>query len=152
MTWVIRAVEHQDLIGCQRLIESNTPRYFAVEEQQEFTADLQRRWSQPEGRQWPYFVLVTNQQVRGCGGYAQLKDGTATLIWGMVNRAEHGQGLGRALLSYRLWHMPASIHTVEIDTTPESFGFYQRFGFVKTGYEPNGYGAGLDKILARLHR
>lgn len=152
MSWVIRPFDMKDLDGCQRLMSSNTPRYFAPEESAEFTQDLQQRQRLPESQRWPYFVLVTNQQVRGCGGYAQMKDGTATLIWGMVDSAEHGQGLGRELLRYRLWHMPPSIHSVEIDTTPASFGFYQRFGFVAYQHVPDGYGPGLDKVLARLQR
>lgn len=152
MSWVIREFNARDLAGCRRVIESNTPVFFTMEETAEFVEDLERRQGMPGHRRWPYFVLVTNQRVRGCGGYAEITPGTATLIWGMVSLSDHRSGLGTALLRYRLRHMPSSIQNVDIDTTPGSFGFYEKHGFVAYDREPDGYGPGLDKILARLSR
>lgn len=77
MSWVIREYKQNDLGGCQQLMASNTPRYFDPSEVDEFTEDLHKREAQSAAQRWPYFVLVTNQLVRACGGYVIFPDNTA---------------------------------------------------------------------------
>ncbi len=150
MSWVIRDYRKEDLHGCVQVLESNLPDYFAEHERDEFIDDLQSRERLSEDKQWPYFVLATGSRILGCAGYCVDQQYTATLIWGMVTREAHGQGLGQALLNYRVLHMLGKVRKVALDTTPRSFGFYQKQGFVRTGFVENGYGEGLDKILAQL--
>ncbi len=150
MTWVIREFQPSDLQGCLSIMRSNTPTFFAKDEVDEFISDLEIRSSLAISDRWPYFVLVTNNQVRACGGYIVNTQREATLIWGMVDAIDHHKGLGTALFKYRIQHMRNRASVVEIDTTPASFGFYSRLGFEQTGYIINGYGQGLDKVLARL--
>lgn len=150
MTWVIRGYESRDLDACLALINSNTPKYFANEESDEFADDLTRRDGLPESKRWPFFVLETQGNIRACGGFAIQNDGVATLVWGMVAANEHRQGLGTALLNYRLQLLRTRAVRVELDTTPQSFNFYQRFGFQAYKHIKDGYGPGLDKTLARF--
>lgn len=152
MSWVIRAYQPSDLAGCLALVRSNTPMYFDPAEVAEFKDDLQHWAKLPDAKKWPYFVLETCGTIRACGGYFLSNSETATLIWGMVGFNEHRKGLGKHLLNYRLTTLPTSVKYVELDTTPASFGFYQKFGFEQHGFEADGYGPGLDKVLARLTR
>jgi len=150
MSWVIRDYQAADLQGCLAVIDSNTPGFFAAHEPAEFLDDLAKRESLSDAERWPYFVLETSGIIRGCGGYYIDKSGVAVLIWGMVLREEHRCGLGSALLNYRILHMKDKVESITIDTTPESFGFYKKAGFVQTGIEQDGYEPSLDKVLATL--
>jgi GNAT superfamily N-acetyltransferase len=100
------------------------PTFFADHELNEFSDDLNAREKMAFPERWPYFVLVTNDLVRACGGYAVNKQQEATLIWGMVHRDEHRQGLGSHLLKHRIGHMKGKASCVLLDTTPESFKIY----------------------------
>lgn len=70
----------------------------------------------------------------------------------MVSRDDHKSGLGSALITYRLSCLAPCIQFVDLDTTPESFGFFEKHGFEQVGFEKEGYGPGLDKILALKKR
>lgn len=148
----IRPYQDADFSACLKVMESNTPAYFDPSELAEFQEDLQKRATLASDKQWPYFVLQKDSAIAACGGYFISKPGHALLIWGMVSREEHKQGFGRKLLEYRLNAMPSHVRSVELDTTPVSFGFFQKFGFVEYGREKDGYGPGLDKVFARLAR
>jgi GNAT superfamily N-acetyltransferase len=150
MSWVIRDYQPDDLASCLRAIQSNTPKFFADYEVDEFVDDLKKRKAMPAHRQWPYFVLVTNNQVRACGGYFINAQQEATLIWGMVQQSEHRKGLGTLLLNYRVNHMKGKSKSLHLDTTPESFKFYEKAGFKKERVEKDGYAVGLDTVFAKL--
>lgn len=152
MSWEIRPYTTEDFPGCVDVIKSNTPTFFDPSETEEFQDDLTKRQGQKPEKQWPYFVLLVEGQIKACGGYFLPKPDTAVLIWGMVSEAEHKKGYGSKLLEYRLRQMPPEVKVVELDTTPASFGFFKKFGFVEHGLEKDGYGPGLDKVLARLER
>lgn len=150
MSWVIREYEPKDLDCCLRLMRSNIPTFFADHELKEFSDDLVARQVLASHRRWPYFVLVTNDIVRACGGYEINKQQEATLIWGMVHRSEHRQGLGSYLLNYRIAHMKGKAEYVLLDTTPESFKFYKKSGFIQTKIKKDGYAFGMDTVYAKL--
>jgi hypothetical protein len=147
-TFVIREFKISDLPQCLSLIRTNTPPFFDESEVSEFVDDLTSRENLPLEKRWPYFVLETSGVIRACGGYEIDSKGSAILIWGMVNREEHKKGLGTLLSRYRFQHMSGKAKRIKLDTTPASFGFYRKLGFIQTGYETEGYGPGLDKVLA----
>ncbi len=150
MSWVIREFNENDEAGCLAVMQSNMPTYFADYELAEFQLDLENRARLAKRKCWPYFVLVTNGRIRACGGYEVDRRSNAHLLWGMVDRNEHRSGLGSLLLEHRLRQMRQRqvAKQVLLDTTPASFGFYRKAGFVQTGFEKDGYAPGLDKILA----
>lgn len=130
---------------------SNLPEFFADDELAEFTTFLDRL----EGDGLPnvaYFTVLERGEALAFGGWFTRKDTElGGLAWGMVHRAHHRRGLGTLLLEHRLQAM-ADLKGVALDTTPASFTFYARFGFVQTAFKANGYGPGLDQIIAqRLH-
>jgi N-acetylglutamate synthase-like GNAT family acetyltransferase len=145
----IRDFETRDCEACLNLFDSNTPQFFAPHERAEFEMyldDLEERGPNAE-----YLVLEADEKIVACGGY-YVSEGTAGLTWGLVGRDRHGEGFGTNLLRERL-HRIARVpnaHEVVLDTTRQSKGFFERFGFEVTKITPDGYGAGLDRVDMRL--
>ena len=131
-------------------MQTNVPEFFAKHEVAEFREDLVARMALPAHQQWPYFVMHCSAQVIGCGGYFIAPDAVAGLVWGMIHRTLHRKGYGRRLLEYRLHHMHGKAQRLKIDTTPASFPFYRKMGFVEAHRVANGYAPGLDKVIAFL--
>ncbi|WP_407572959.1 GNAT family N-acetyltransferase [Deinococcus altitudinis] len=147
MTMTIRPYRTEDETACLNVFMSNTPDFFTVEEQQEFNDFLCTMTD-------PYFVLEEAGRIVACGGVFIRRDGqTAGLAWGMVNRSQHRQGYGRALLDVRLaWlgqHAPA-VNTVTIDTSQHSAPFFTRMGFEILEVKRDFYATGLDRYDMRL--
>lgn len=146
----IRAFDTRDREGCLTLFDSNMPQFFAPHERAEFEAyldDLEERG--PNGE---YLVLEVDGKTVACGGYYVAPDGTAGLAWGLVGRDSHREGFGTRLLLERLRRIARvqNAHEVVLDTTRQSRGFFERFGFEVVKITPDGYGAGLDRVDMRL--
>jgi ribosomal-protein-alanine N-acetyltransferase len=153
----LRPYEPADRDTCLAIFRSNMPLYFLPEEEPDFEGFLNEqnaRCLQPEsgeaGRWEPrYYVGELNGEAVACGGFGRSRDGQhLTLIWGMVAREHHRQGLGRELLGYRLTesakHFPGEL--LFMDTTQHSRPFFERFGFRVIKHIPNGYGPGMDRF------
>ncbi len=145
----IRAFDTRDREACLKLFDSNTPQFFAPHERAEFEAylsDLEERGPNAE-----YLVLEMDGKIVACGGY-YVADGTAGLAWGLVGRDQHREGFGTQLLLERLRRIARVPNASEVvlDTTRQSKGFFERFGFEVVNITPDGYGAGLDRVDMRL--
>ncbi|MFB9992662.1 GNAT family N-acetyltransferase [Deinococcus oregonensis] len=143
----IRDYHPEDRAACLAVFRSNTPDYFTDDEVAEFETFLDTMTD-------PYFVLELEGQIMACGGVFVRRDGqTAGLAWGMVHRAQHRQGYGRALLDRRLtWlgvHAP-HVTAVTIETSQHSAPFFARLGFNTTRIQPEGFALGLDQHDMRL--
>lgn len=129
----------QDCEACLRLFDSNTPRFFGMAERPGFQQYL---LDSPA-----YSVIERNGRIVACGGYAIEAEGdVASLCWGMVDQALHGQGLGRALTAARLAAIRAipQIRAVRMSTSQHTQRFYAGFGFVPVKVTPDGHGPGID--------
>jgi ribosomal protein S18 acetylase RimI-like enzyme len=143
----LRPYTPDDKEACLSLLDSNTPRFFAPHERDEFDPFL----NNPGDRYW--VVEDGAGTVIGCSGYWIVPETPVALItWTMVARSWHGRGVGRWLLLTCLHHlcrMPA-VQTVTLDTSQHITGFYERVGgfrvheITEDGYEP-----GLHKIEMR---
>lgn len=144
----------EHLKDCLAAFESNLPDYFAAHEQQEFHDFLDKLANQefdPESLR--YWCVMIGNNVVGCGGVwinLKEKDKPATLIWGLIERRYHRQGLGTELLKHRIEWLKGLSQRLLLDTTTDSFPFYQKQGFIQTGFKKDGYEPGLDMILAEL--
>lgn len=127
---------------CLDVFDSNVPRYFTDLERAEFEHFL-------DALPGPYLVLVDEAgAVVACGGFAiRAEAGVADLCWGMVHGRRHAEGLGRTLTELRIEEAAAdpSVHTLALNTSQLTTGFYERFGFEVTKVTPDGYGPGLDR-------
>lgn len=142
---LVRAYRGVDRGPCLACFESNLPDFFAPHEHAEFVQFLDE-----QVHRFPYYVVEDGGTVVGCGGHFVYRNAAEDvgLIWGMVHRAHHRRGLGRALLAHRLEIAGRAARRCLLDTTPESFGFYARMGFVQTGFERDGYAPGMHKVIA----
>ena len=96
-------------------------------------------------------VVIDKDEVVACGGYDR-EDNIATLSWGMVECSRHGESIGKYLLLHRLNGIRKDYGsiTVKIYTSQHTQGFYQKYSFVPTSVEKNGYKEGLDKVYMEL--
>ncbi|CAN7374845.1 GNAT family N-acetyltransferase [Aminobacter sp. LjRoot7] len=141
---VSRPYTSDDLAACLAIFDSNVPTYFAPEERADFCRFLESIAS--EG--WPYLVLTTKGSIIGCGGLAvEPERKRASLAWGMVDKASHGQGLGTNLTLARLELARAmpDIAELTLDTSQHTHGFYEKFGFTVSKVTPDGIAPGLDR-------
>ncbi|RMC34713.1 GNAT family N-acetyltransferase [Paracoccus alkanivorans] len=139
-----RPYDADDFSACLAIFDSNLPTYFAPEERAQFCEFLENLGIR--GR--TYLVLTGNGSVVACGGLlADEVQGRASLEWGMVDHALHGQGLGTGLMQARLAlaNSIPGIAELTIETSQHSRGFYERFGFTLSRITPDGFGPGLDR-------
>ena len=146
--WVmrIRAYEPSDRGACLAVFASNTPDFFLPEEERLFARFLDRLPG-------PYLVAEEGTTILGCGGYAVNPGiGAADLCWGMVTRACHRRGLGRALLLARLARIAGHCEAVvvRLETSQHSRAFFEREGFAVREVIPDGYGADLHRCKLDL--
>ncbi len=86
-----------------------------------------------------YYVCEHEGRVVGAGGYAGDR-----LRWLMVSRELQKQGVGRFLALWLMRRQAASV--VQIDTTPNVVGFYERLGFRIMDRSPDGFAPGYDRV------
>jgi N-acetylglutamate synthase-like GNAT family acetyltransferase len=138
-----RKYQPSDTEKCLELFRSNSAKFFAAYEEQEFIDYL--------GEAQPYFVLEQANQIIGCGGYAFVET-KAYLTWGLVHNALHGTGAGKRLLLERLNLIARHSETKEVllDTSQHTFGFFEKLGFVTTKITEDGYTSGLHRYDMKL--
>lgn len=144
----LRRYAPRDRAAALACFRCNLPQFFAPHELGEFTAFLNRL----DGEGIPdlhYTTVLEQGEALAFGGWFRRKDSKlGGLAWGMVHREHHRRGLGTRLLEHRLGAM-SGLSACVIDTTPASFGFYARFGFVQTELKVDGYAPGMDQVIAR---
>ncbi len=138
-----RPYRETDKAACLALFDSNVPQFFLSSERNGFAAFLDR-----VGRDRTYQVIERDGRIVGCGGHAVEPDGiTASLCWGMIDKALHRQGLGRLLTQARIdaAGLTPGVTQLRLDTSQHTADFYARLGFRIVKVTPDGYGAGLDR-------
>jgi predicted GNAT family N-acyltransferase len=127
---------------CVAICRSNCPDFFVNDDIAEFGDFL-------HACQDPYYVLVADGEVVACGGIYLKAPGVAGLSWGMVDRARHGSGAGKALLLERMLRCRAVFGacSITLNTSAKTAPFFARFGFAITRTVADGYGAGIDKVV-----
>jgi len=136
----------EDKDACIEIFMSNTPRYFGVEEVDEFRRFL-------EAPTCAYYVATQNDEILACGGHGYHdKKKAVVLAWGMVRADLHKHGLGKFMLIERLKqiHKDFGATLVQIDTSQHSRGFFERFGFEATNVIENFFAPGIDRVDMEL--
>ena len=143
----------------ERLIDifkSNMPLYFAEEELPLFRRFLEEDVLEMSDR--PYSVIWKEEVIVGCGGIGINEPTKYTpephiiLCWGMIHRQYHKQGLGKALLEFRIKqsrHLYPGIK-IALGTTQHSFPFFEKYGFKTVCYEKDHWAKGLDLYQMEL--
>nr|WP_295931828.1 GNAT family N-acetyltransferase [uncultured Dyadobacter sp.] len=147
----IRAYKPTDYAECIEAFHSNEPEFFAEQELEEFRTLLEDLADIKKGdfaSSTHYFVVETAGRVAACAGFYLPPDGgPAMLVWGMVARRFHRQGIGKLLLTFRLDKIQ-ELHPgtpVILDTTQWSYPFFEKLGFRITKITSDFYAPGLDR-------
>lgn len=135
-----------DKEACMDIFMSNTPRYFGVEEADDFRKFL-------DAPVCDFFVVTQDDKIVACGGHGYHdKKEAFVLAWGMVRSNLHKHGLGKFLLAERLKkiYSDSGESLVKIETSQHSRGFFERFGFAATNTIENHFAPGIDRVDMEL--
>lgn len=148
---MIRTYEASDKEACMAAFKTNVPKFFTHGEVGDFEHFLDRMNDPAELSKTPYYVMKLDEQLIGCGGFAEKEgiDGTnaITFTWGLVHRDFHKQGYGEELLRFRIREIKAQFpgRQVILDTTQFSYTFFEKYGFKTVKYTENGYAEGMHR-------
>ncbi|MCC3159591.1 GNAT family N-acetyltransferase [Hymenobacter sp. 15J16-1T3B] len=142
----IRPYEAADEEAVLELFRSNLAPYFVPAEEADLLAFLRVEVST---ERLSYFVaeLPDRPGLVAAGGYA-LNAPHAVLTWGMVERRQHGLGLGRAFTAFRIRECRRAYpgRGIEISTSQHTEGFYAKLGFRTLSIEPDKWAPGLHEV------
>lgn len=141
----IRSYVTDDRTTCLSIFRSNVPTYLAASDEAEFARFL-------DDLRVEFWVVDIDGQIRACGGVAVYypEPDMGTLCWGMVALKFQRQGIGTALLEFRMRLVAArhpTIRRLRVNTTQVVQAFYERHGFSAIHVEPDRYGSGLDHVV-----
>lgn len=137
---MIREFQKSDIPQLLELITSNTPKYFTVEEKDEYEEYLRTMIED-------YFVVEENNKIIAAGGVNYFKEkGFARLAWAMVDNQWHGRGIGSQLTKYRVGvakNHPGT-KVVDVRTTQLTNQFYEKMGFQTIEKQQDYWSPGFD--------
>ncbi len=139
-TVTIREYRSADKDAVLELIRCNTPRYFALAEEEDLSAYL-------DGERELYYVLLYCGKLVGCGGINFAEKGTVgKLSWDIVHPGYQGRSFGRQLLEYRIKKLQTidGIRKITVRTSQLAYRFYEKHGFVLTGMTKDYWAEGFD--------
>lgn len=131
--------------------KTNVPKYFTLEEIDEFDRFLAKLGDSAAPDNPLYYVLELDNKLIGCGGFGEKEgiDGIAsiTFVWGMVRSDYHKKGFGDELLRFRLAEIKKQFPDwkVILDTTQFSYTFFEKYGFKTLKITENSYGEGMHR-------
>ena len=142
MTNLITIREYQTKDKCEiiNLIKLNTPKYFAVEEEEDLNKYL-------ENERELYYVLLYNQKIVGCGGINFADNHTTGKIsWDLFHPDYQGKSLGTRLLKYRIDKLNSIIglQKITVRTSQIAYKFYEKQGFELFEIKKDYWAEGLD--------
>ncbi len=144
---VIRPYEKNDKSFLIELLRLNTPKYFGVEEENDFIRYLD---SEIES----YFVIEKNHQIVGCGGInLNLEKQFGIISWGMIHPGFHGQKIGSELLKHRIEFLKKNydLQKIIVRTSQLVFPFYEKHGFELKEIHPDFWAKDLDMYLMEIN-
>ncbi len=121
----IRIYNQHDKSSLIQLFRDNSPKFFAVEEEQDYRNYL-------ENEVEDYFVLINNSEIVGCGGINYFPNQRmARISWDMVKASAHGTGIGTKLTEYRinLLEQNSEVEKIVVRTSQLAYKFYEKMGF-----------------------
>jgi len=142
----IRPYRPGDLEYVVEIFRSNIPKYFGASEEPGLRDFLR------EQAENYYVIGDDNANIVGSGGIALNGDETVSLCWGMIHSQLIGTGLGKMLTQFRIEKSRELFgrRPPVISTSQHTRGFYEKFGFIVTRHESNGFGPGIDICEMRL--
>jgi predicted GNAT family N-acyltransferase len=150
---IVRAYCKDDHFACIEIFKSNTPKFFAENELNDFEFWLngkdQNVLAYQNTQEEYFYVLEHDGSVKACGGmYLPKNEQRINLVWGMVHSSMHLQGIGACLMQCRLdlANVLFPRIPITIDTTQHSSGFFEKFNFETVKTTEDFYANGLHRI------
>lgn len=142
----IRPYTPADFEACLACFKTNVPVAFTVEEEA-FFSDFLRNRVEVSPQELPYYVLLRDDEVIGCGGLGLNENDTVSLTWGLVRQDLHRKGYGKKLLEHRLQQSREMFpgKKLRLDTSQHAVGFFEKYGFKTLTFTPDGYAPGLHR-------
>ncbi len=143
---LIRPYVTQDKSILIDLLRLNTPKYFGIEEENDFILYLENEIES-------YFVVEENQQIVGCGGInLNLEKRFGIISWGIIHPDFQGQKIGSELLKYRIEFLKRAydLEKIIVRTSQLVFRFYEKHGFELKEIHRDYWAKDLDMYLMEI--
>ena len=143
---IIRPYITNDCEKIIQLFKLNTPKYFAVTEEEDLIYYLDEHAQN-------YFVIESQGELIGCGGYNFSDDlATGIISWDILHPQQQGKGFGTVLLNYRIEKLKEDmkIKIVSVRTSQVVFKFYEKAGFILKDVVKDYWAEGFDLYRMEL--
>lgn len=143
-----RSYTATDKTACLTAFKSNIPKYFLQEEFDQFDKWLNAHEDNDPGNIGRYFVVLLDEKVVGCGGFAfDDKRSEARMTWGLVDNKLHRQGIGKQFLVWRINQIRSlrPDYRIALDTTQHAAPFFEKMGFEVLKITNDSYGKGMHR-------
>ena len=134
---VIRAAQKQDFKFLSKIFSLNVPKYFDKKELDDFKKYFNSKNLES------YFIIESQGNVVGGGGYAYENMKTARICWLFIDPDYHGLGFGKKLVNYciKILKNNRRLNLIEVETSNLTYKFYEKLNFkieyIKKDYWPN---------------
>ena len=143
---MLRAYRTSDKLQLIKLLQLNTPTYFAASEQEDFEEYLDKHSDN-------YYVIEVNEQIISCGGYNYDEDSTiGKLSWYIVHPNYQGKGYGKQIVQYCIKALKAqpSVKMISVRTSQLVYPFFEKLGFELKKVEKDYWAKGFDLYQMEL--
>ena len=134
---VIRTAQKQDFKFLSKIFSLNVPKYFDKKELDDFKKYFNSKNLES------YFIIESQGNVVGGGGYAYENMKTARICWLFIDPDYHGLGFGKKLVNYciKILKNNRRLNVIEVETSNLTYKFYEKLNFkieyIKKDYWPN---------------
>lgn len=147
ITPMIRLHTSSDRPYLLALLQLNTPRYFAPEEENDFIEYL-------EHHSQNYLVVEHSGRIIGAGGFNTGFDNgrTVRISWDIIHPDFQGKGIGTGLTLYRIEQIKkiTGVTKIVVRTSQLACDFYQKMGFELESIEKDFWAKGFDLYQMKL--
>lgn len=136
----IRPYTTGDQEAVLHLLRLNTPAYFAPAEEKDLAHYLEHEIEH-------YFVIESQQQIVGCGGFNfSGNPAIGKISWDILHPGFQGRSLGRLLLNYRIQKLKEfkELETIMVRTSQLAYKFYEKCGFILVEQVKDYWAKGFD--------
>jgi ribosomal protein S18 acetylase RimI-like enzyme len=139
----IQSYKEDDYALLLKLFILNSPAYFAPEELDDYKKYL-------KNEREDYYVVKVVDVIVGCGGINyDTEEKTAVISWDILDPSFQGQGIGSALLQYRisLLKNDSKIEKIVVRTSQHTYLYYEKNNFYTVKVKKDYWAAGFDLYL-----
>ena len=145
---LIRNYSHSDKDSVLKLVQQNTPKYFAESEEIDLENYLKNEIDL-------YYVIEIDVKIVGSGGINFDDSMTiAVLSWDIIDPEFQGKSFGSQLLNYRMEQINKipSVQKIIVRTSQLTYQFYEKQGFKTVEIHKDYWASGFDMYFMVYHK